>query len=257
MWLSDNSEDYVDLHVAEFLHTSAGGIHGDEQVGIGWLDSGFTEFHALLWRGTAGSMVNLHPTGELWSIAEAVHSGRQVGAVSVSIDAPRAALWHGTAESFVDLSNNVRSHALGVHGDQQVGWIDPAGPTVRRAALWFGTAESYVNLGGDAPNVFSAANSTNGVFQVGGSGTSGQGRAVRWSGSAESKLDLSQFLPPEYQSEISVANFIDESGIIVGSVGDPFSNLTHAVMWVPVPEPATLSIIGVSLLALALRRRRK
>jgi hypothetical protein len=45
---------------------------GDQQVGVGG-------GHALLWRGTAASMVDLHPRGFVSSMATAVFGGQQVG----------------------------------------------------------------------------------------------------------------------------------------------------------------------------------
>lgn len=73
-------------------------------------------------------------------------------------------------------------------------------------------------------------NDTNGTFQVGFVQVSGRARATRWSGVPGTELNLEQYLAlPNVLA--SVANRIDRSGTIVGSV--TIASGTYPVAWIP------------------------
>jgi hypothetical protein len=78
---------------------------GQVQVGAG--TSSVLGEHALLWSGTAASVVDLHPVGFAASRAGGVWGNRQVGYGVPQTDSNdiswRALLWSGTAESVVNL----------------------------------------------------------------------------------------------------------------------------------------------------------
>ncbi|MGW8257736.1 MAG: PEP-CTERM sorting domain-containing protein, partial [Thermoguttaceae bacterium] len=67
--------------------------------------------------------------------------------------------------------------------------------------------------------------------------------ALLWSGTAASAVDLHQFLPAEFIA--SVAKSIDDQGKIVGTAYDS-SGDAHAILWTPVPEPATIVLLGMA-----------
>jgi hypothetical protein len=79
-----------------------------------------------------------------------------------------------------------------------------------------------------------------------------QGHALLWSGSADSCVDLNTFLPAGFVT--SEATGIDEQGCITGTAFDEGGRY-HAVMWVPIPEPTTLSLLAVG--GMAMLRRKK
>jgi hypothetical protein len=83
----------------------------------------------------------------------------------------------------------------------------------------------------------SYAYGTNGTQQVG----RGDGHALLWSGSADSFIDLHQFLPTGFAS--SGARGIDSCGNIVGYATDNLG-YDHAILW-QVPEPATLLLLSL------------
>ena len=133
----------VDLHPHGFVRSVASGISGDEQVGSGVLQaapstgpggspaqgmlliSGSVSFaggawHALLWRGSAGTVVDLHPRGFISSGAYRTNGHEQVGSGipqdaplvprppltgpnAARFPAPHALLWQGSADTVVDL----------------------------------------------------------------------------------------------------------------------------------------------------------
>lgn len=168
----------------------------------------------------------------------------------------RAALWYGTPESFVDLTppgfEGGQGQAYGVAGGQQVGGAATRQTGGTRAMLWFGSAESYVDLGSGV------AQDTNGRQQVGWIPTVGfDNHAAVWSGTPQSRLDLHQFLPPQFQGQgaFSRAYAIDAEGNIIGYAED-LQDVHHgkAVMWSPVPEPGTVATLATLPAA---RRRAK
>ena len=152
--------------------------------------------------------------------------GQQVGYASPSYySQPHAALWSGSASSFVDLHPTGwdQSYAYGVAGGQQVRYAVPYGGN-DRAALWSGSASSFVDL---HPFAWyqSRAYGVAGGQQVGYAVPyGGNDRAALWSGSASSFVDLHP--SGWYQSyAYGVAG-----GLQVGTVYD-YSNNRHAALW--------------------------
>src|SRR2546425_8460222 len=54
----------IDLHPDGFAYSEAVGTFGGQQVGYGILNTGYA--HALLWSGSAASVVDLHPAGLIY-----------------------------------------------------------------------------------------------------------------------------------------------------------------------------------------------
>jgi hypothetical protein len=101
---------------------------------------------AALWDN--GVMVDIHPAGATSSVVAGTHAGVQTGWVLIFGGGPgyRAALWSGTAASFVNLhpQGSNESYALGLHGGRQVGVAEYN--ELRHATVWSGTAASAVDL---------------------------------------------------------------------------------------------------------------
>ncbi|MFL6333111.1 MAG: hypothetical protein ACJ754_07180 [Pyrinomonadaceae bacterium] len=253
---------YVDLHPAGVWNDSvARAVAGGQQVGninnyfYTTYERSITE-HAALWRGTAASVVDLHPRGVGCerSYANDTDGRQQVGYgyfPSNANDAPyRALLWSGMAESAVVLHppGYTHSFAQGVGGDVQVGYaFDARSGGHARALLWRGTASSVVSLH-PVGYVETSALATNGKLQVGFGGspaTGSRSHALLWSGTAESVADLHSLLPAEFAEGSSVARDIDAEGNVVGLAQRP-DGTTVAVLWrragpdsglTPLPRP--------------------
>jgi hypothetical protein len=72
------SHGLVDLNPSAFEWSAGYATDGAQQVGYGY-PSGATGYHALLWSGTADSVVDLHPmTGYTSSSASGVGGGQQL-----------------------------------------------------------------------------------------------------------------------------------------------------------------------------------
>ena len=85
----------VDLHPAGFTNSYALGVSGGQQVGYG--DHADGTQHALVWTGTAASVVDLHtflPAGYLSSVATGIDAaGNIVGHAWSNPDNHHAFLW--------------------------------------------------------------------------------------------------------------------------------------------------------------------
>jgi hypothetical protein len=101
--------------------------------------------YALMWSGTAASVVELHPPGFDSSTAIGVSGGAQVGygRGPATVDVDHALLWNGTAASMVDLHpfltglgpNFTTSRAIGIADNGAIVGEATAGNTTY-AVLW-------------------------------------------------------------------------------------------------------------------------
>ena len=180
----------IDLHPSGFISSEALGVSGGQQVGVGSTEG--DKDHALLWRGSAASVVDLLPSRGIK--ATATCGGQQVGyGEGFSGGGRHALLWRGSAASVIDLhpSGFTDSEAHGISGRGQVGsGIPPGGGS--HALLWRSRADSVVDL---HPSGFdgSEADGTSGGEQVGfgwGPATKGSSHALLWRGRADSVVDL-------------------------------------------------------------------
>lgn len=258
LW-SGSAASYADLHPGgSWTDSLARAVAGDQQVGNisyyfqGNESSPQSAEHAALWRGTAASVVDLHPNGIgcQRSYANDTDGSQQVGygyfPTSANKTPYRALLWSGTAASAVVLHppGFTHSFAEGVGGGQQVGYaFNTEGDYYGRALLWRGTAASVVSLH-SANYLSTTALATNGTTQVGfggGPNTLYQSHALRWSGTAASAFDLHALLPQEFSAGGSIAYDIDAAGNIVGLAQRPDGS-TVGVLWrrtsvAPTPTP--------------------
>jgi len=217
----------IDLNPNEFTNSRAWGVSGGQQVGEGH-DQATGKRHALLWRGSAASVVDLYPSGRE-SEAHSICGGQQVGSGTGPFTGGRwhALLWRGSAASAVDLHPRGFdvSEALGTSGEQQVGYGHTINDDVDHALLWHGSAASVVDLhsGGF---FFSYALSISGRQQVGWRAVDiGIGmpvwvpHALLWSGTAGSMVDLQG--AGDGSSQAVATNGREQVGVRGG----------HALMW--------------------------
>jgi hypothetical protein len=208
----------VILHPSGFYRSQAFGVCDGQQVGSGDIIDGNN--HALLWSGTAESIVDLHPSGFSSSQAFDVWGGQQVGYGGGGTE-NRALLWSGTAESVVDLHpvGFSWSFAFGICDGQQVG---SGGTSSDHALLWSGTAESVIDL---HPSGF-ARSQAFGICdgqQAGYGETGGYDHALLWSGTVESVIDLH----PSGFTSSQAFGICDGQQVGYGETG----GYDHALLW--------------------------
>jgi len=196
----------IDLNPPGFVESWATGISGGQQVGYGYGPATGGYGHALLWHGTAASLVDLHPRGFMISRALGISDGQEVGfGISPQpAGGSHALLWHGTAGSVVDLNPNgfVVSEASGISGGRQVGYgYGPVTGEHRHALMWSGSAATVMDLHPDKYETSEAVGAS-GAQQVGWgttgdceSGLAGRGchyHVLLWSGTVGSVIDLGE-----------------------------------------------------------------
>jgi hypothetical protein len=237
LW-SGSAATGVDLNPEAFGFSRAFGVFGDVQVGLsGGPSTGFIQ-HAVLWRGIAASVVDLNPAGFFASEARAASSDQQVGVGNLG----RALLWTGTAESAVDLTPVwcVEAEASGVSGGQQVGRCRAMADFNDHAVLWTGSPASAVDLH-PTGYVFSEARGVANGLQVGfGAPAGGPTHALVWAGTADSVMDLNQFLPEGFTDAVALG--IGEQGTIVGWAREAASGLLRAFLWKPAARERVVTI---------------
>ena len=259
LW-NGSASTYISLHPAGFLYSFATGLSGTRQVGCGdqlivTHGGGITStqagpYHALLWSGSAASVVDLQiGSGFDGTCALGIAGNQQVG-YGLKGGTANAVVWNGTSKSIVNLHPSSAynfSQATGTDGVHQVGFatytVQVEKLRVNRAIaiLWSGSATSATFLGPTGGFQSSVANGIGGGKQVGYiTNLLGGDQSIRhafvWSSNASAGVDLHQYAPAAYVS--SVANSIDPvTGVIAGSAtSNPADNTqTHAVVWIPIP----------------------
>ena len=238
---SGTAASVVDLQPSSLVSSAATCTNGFMQGGYGVVrakTSGKVKTtppnHAVVWFGSASSMLDLHPANMAESKINGCDAAQEAGYVMpLSPGFTHAAVWNRTSSTAVDLhpfTGFDSSVAYGTANFQQVGYgvTVPLLGGAGHALLWSGSAASVVDLH-PAGYTLSFAFATNGVQQVGEADDSALPRhkhAIVWTGTAASAVDLNRFLPPGITDAQAMA--IDAAGNIVGWAGN------HAYMWVPV-----------------------
>jgi hypothetical protein len=220
------------LHPPGYTGADVNDIDGSTFVGVGRLPS--SSDHALLWHGTAESIVDLNPVGFRDSVANAVAGSQQAGAgYPVGDNHYHAILWSGTADSAIDLhpTGFDQSYIWDMTTSTQVGWgiVPPSGAINKyHALLWSGSAATVIDLhppGFDSTFAYGASEDTQAGYGFG-AATGGNAHALLWRGSADSVVDL-------HPAVFTGSNANDAAGD--WQVGDAYGPTTgrgsHAMAW--------------------------
>jgi hypothetical protein len=256
LW-NGTAQSWVDLHpyhVPDMGITLAYTKHGSTVGGIYSVAGGpiFQLGKPCIWTdGTPESWVSLLPAGYTYGEVLGIFGNQQVGSTNDEF-LGKAAMWHGTAESFVDLNPpeafaSVAACTDGTHQYGAVGVLAPV-PGIF-AARWSGTASSWEDMG-QPEGWFGGIYAVHGGWKAGSiqSPEGTEERAMVWTGGPGSYVDLHDALPAGAYS-MSVAFGIwrhMESGTtyVVGSATNAETLNTEAMMWVTGP--------GVNLITSAL-----
>ena len=240
--LWDGTAIAIDLNPSGFMSSLAHATDGKTQVGYAASTAAGLDSHAMLWSGSAGSAVDLHPAafGFTRSTANGVSGSQQVGAgviVSDMTTISHALIWSGTAASAVDINplqlGITSSSALATDGRHQVG--SGSGTITNNndhALLWTGTSLSALDLHPyDSVYIWSEALGTGGGEQVGYRGMQfgNSPHAMLWQGSVASAVDLN---PAGYNDSVAFGT----DGTRQVGMAIPAGGQEHAVMWNGTPS---------------------
>jgi len=234
MW-SGSAATWIDLHPTGAASSWISAMNGDEQGGVVVVEGAAQ--HAALWRGNS-DWIDLH-TGPSSSSVQAVHSGRQAGAVDLG-GRTSAFLWSGTAASAVELGPDSVDFSVvnGMDETHQVGFYWSPD---QHACMWTGTKESFLDLNPTGSEQSIAWGAGSG-YQVGAylPIPHGAAHACIWSGSADSVVDLGDFAPGSTTHATSV--WTQGQTIYVGGYIDNYPNGQEALLWVRMsPCPCDLN----------------
>ncbi len=187
LWKLGQLTTPTDLNPAGSAYSETYAVRGNVQAGYAFSSTTNT-IHAVLWHGTAASVVDLTPSTLSTAYATGIGSASEVGCgTPASLTVTHALLWHGTAASTVDLhpSGFTDSCARAVRGNVQVGTGHVSASSTLHALLWKGSAKSVVDLQQYLPNTFTTSEAyaidTKGVILGSAfSSTTGSWHAVQW-----------------------------------------------------------------------------
>jgi probable HAF family extracellular repeat protein len=192
--------------------------------------------HASLW--SAGTVRDLGTLGGTISVAYDINNGgAAVGTAYNGAGQERAVLWGDSGP--IDLGSLsggqwIAASAINDSGEVIL-WGTPQGASRYQAAFWNGNPLSPVlDLGSFGSGQSFAYGLNNLGYVVGADDSDGPWNAFVWDGTEKTKLGTLGGIS-------GTAYGINDYGVIVGYATDA-SCSTHAVEWLPVPEPTSLLV---------------
>ena len=216
LW-TGTAESFVELHPLGATYSNATSVRNGVQTGYASFGS---STRAGIWHGTKESWTEIHPAGYQYSEAYDISENQQVGFVWETFKGHNAAVWNGTAESFVNLRPNNFSNAYGVDEGIQVGVVT-SGTEDYMASLWYGTAGSFVNLQDFVPSDFQDSEAYDVMVQggrtyvVGSAFGEGGERAAMWVSEAISPGSFSMFRGSVFSGNLTSLQQSDDSKLIL------------------------------------------
>jgi probable HAF family extracellular repeat protein len=251
-------QDGTMAHIGTFGGDSSGAnaVNALGQV-VGSAACSRIDSHAFLWEDGVVTDLGV-PAGEYdGTTAYGINDSRQIvgKAVIASGHAADAFLWQdGAFQILPDFGGTVTTaNDINASG-RIVGFAYTPGVSgLPRAVLWEdGAILDLGTLGGNTSEAM-AINRTGqvvGVSQIAGGGTF-DNHAFIWEGGV--MYDLNALIPADSGWVLLRARDINDRGQIVGS--GKIGGVSHAFLLTPVPEPSTLGLLGIVLLAAARRLR--
>lgn len=178
------------------------GVDGNRQFGsVGVAQGAF--YHAALWRGTADSFVDMHPTGDVARSSgfNSMRGSQATGSANFYNDATKTTVtekpvvWNLDTGAYTVInpvsSDVVRAAIFATDGTRQGGQVYLTFNRGWHASLWSGTSESWVDLHPSSAFRSSEVNGMDTLFQVGEAVTTlGKTRGALWQGTSASFIDM-------------------------------------------------------------------
>ena len=259
LWNS-SATNYVDLNSSSFTESEAVGIAANQQVG-GAVDTASPSSPGTRSSGRdRPAITRISIPAPILAQPQTPPTAKDKSGTatpSSTTAVPHAALWSGSANTFIDLNpagySQSTAKAISPDGTQQVGLGVLTGSSEDHALVGTGSAAAFADLNPTGYD-YSLALGTDGTYQVGyavGSNTDDYTHAMLWSGTADSYVDLQNGLPSDLidSEALSIAD-----NVIYGFADDANGN-RYAVEW-SLPEPSTLALASLSIPFLRRRSRR-
>lgn len=236
LW-SGSQTSFIDLHpiginnpnsYSSILGVSEGG--GVYQVGYVYNGQPGTDSHAFLWGGTAGSAIDLNPSGYYASAAYAVTSdgSMQVGiSLLSSQSSPHAFTWSGLANTAVDINpaGFDSSYAFDATSSYIVGYGSGIPTGGKNHALKFLGSGNYIDLNPLGFETSYAQGAWGNLQAGGGITTTNNEHALLWQGSANSAIDLN----PSGFSDSGISDIFGNRAVGQGRTSTV--SQSHALLW--------------------------
>ena len=235
---SGSTASFVHLQPSGWEYGSISDTDGGRHVGGITLNDMSTNGDGALWNTPVQWALLLTPAGAWGSSATALDGDRQFGQVHLGFGVVHAAMWAGSAASFVDLNppGSSWSYILGAGDGQQVGRATFAG--VHRPLLWGGSPEATIDM---LPAAATGAtlNDVEHGLQVGYATVGGVSGAGLWAGGPDAFVFLHAALPAEFVSSQATDVEVDAFGTVTVS-GYGYNQTTarsEALVWRTNPVP--------------------
>lgn len=279
LWQGANSAAIDLTPSANFSSAEALATDGTVQGGMATPSSNPFGTDAVVWHGTAASIVNVAPAGYEYSLIEGVGGGQEVGGAAVNASGNYLAyLWNGTNPGInLNPTGYDSSTALGTNGTTQVGYgyAFKINRDQYQALMWTGSAASAFDLSTVLPTYvnfnFAQAYSVNGAGDIYGLAQDSAGNyyAIEWSPAAPLPGDTN--MDGTVDSTDLTALMNGEANHLTGWVNGDFNQdgVINADDWAlfdygvalsnqaaaSVPEPAAVSIMLIAGTLIGRRRK--
>ena len=250
-FLSDGSPGgMIDLGTLGGWNSVGLAINDSAQV-TGWAAIAGGQSHAFLSDGTPGGMIDLGTFGGTYSVGNAINNGAQVtGRAATAGGQSHAFLYDADTMVMTDLGTLGGTYSVGNainDGGQVTGRSDLAGNGGSYAFLYDDATMMMTNLGALGGNFSEGLGVNNSGMVVGHYYTTGIGtRPFLYDASQGGMLDLNDLIAPLSGWTLNEAYDINNFGQITG-LGS-INGQQHAFLLTPdvepVPEPATMAILG-------------
>ncbi|MFT7618796.1 MAG: hypothetical protein ACI97A_002443 [Planctomycetota bacterium] len=222
--------NHINIQPTSWEIGSVRATDGQHHVGnLTYSDDYPTFSGAFYWSGSNLGAYRLDESSAPYTYVYAIENGWEYGSWGVSYNTRHAARWFGATKSYVDMNppGETNSNIISAGDGQQVGTA-----TIGGGGYWNDSAGSFVSLALPA-SMGVTVNDCESGLQVGGTSTPNGVRATVWRGTANSALDLHQFVSTDFSYSMTTGVDVADDGsiTIVGYGYNTVTSRQEALRW--------------------------